>query len=382
MFQNAEQYFKGLSDMGQRFFNVSGQDQSWAGGLEKLMQATGFAGADQHEALFDRLMNQSKAYLSMLEKFAQAGQGGDFSKMDFSKVDFSHLGQQWLQDMAKQNPFMQSGAMPNMPNMPNFSFDQLNPQAMFQHVLNMPAFGYNRESQERQTELLKHLATYQQTMQRYNELSAQSVQKAIENMQGKLALRSEPGRELDSLKAVYDLWIDALEESFAEMAMSDAYQKAYGNLVDAQMRLRGNVQKQIELATGNVGMPTRTELEGVHQKLAEVRRQLRNLSGDSVDELRAEVATLRAEMAALKSGKSTVSKASEVANASMAKAKSFANSLINKAKTAASKSVAAKPASKAPAAKTPIAQKPAAKKTIAKGKPAPAANRKPAKRVS
>ena len=60
------------------------------------------------------------------------------------------------------------------------------------------------------------------------------------------------------------------------------------------MRVRANVQKQIELATGEIGMPTRSELEGVHQKLAETRRTLRM----ELNELKAEIAELKANRAA------------------------------------------------------------------------------------
>jgi polyhydroxyalkanoate synthase subunit PhaE len=245
----------------------------------------------------------------MLEKVYQAGG-------HTGQTDFASLGQQWLAELSKNNPFMQQGSAfagmpgfnahgPNFPGfgansfaMPNFgtSFD---PKMMsMQHFLNMPAFGLNRESQERQQELMKHVQAYAQAMQGYQEQQAKSMQMAVDRMQSKLEERNEPGRELDSLKAVYDLWIDALEEAFAEVAMTAEYQKVYGTLVDAQMRARANVQKQIELATGQVGMPTRTELEGVHQKLAEVRRSFRN-----------ELAELKAEIAELKAGKKAKSEA-------------------------------------------------------------------------
>jgi polyhydroxyalkanoate synthase subunit PhaE len=192
--------------------------------------------------------------------------------------------------------------MPNMGmgmGMPNFGangFSMPNMAAGFdpsmfsmQHFLNMPAFGLNRESQERKTELVKHLGAYMKATQAYNALQSTSMKNAVEVMQSKLEERNEPGRQLDSLKAVYDLWIDSLEESFAKVALSTEYQTAYGALVDAQMRVKANVNKQIELATGEIGMPTRTELEGVHQKLADVRRTLR-----------AEIASLKNDVETLK----------------------------------------------------------------------------------
>jgi polyhydroxyalkanoate synthase subunit PhaE len=321
MKSGTEQYLKGLNDLGQKFMGASAASNgpSWSEGMEQFAKLYGGNSSNtSHEALFDQLMTQGKAFVGMLEKLYQAGgQTG--------QVDFTALGQQWLAELSKSNPFMQNaqafsgqgfGAQfPNMGNfnMPNFNMSNFSmpnmgsfdPSMMsMQHFLNMPSFGLNRESQERQQELIKHIHAYGQAMQGYQELQAKSMQMAVERMQSKLEERSEPGRGLDSLKAVYDLWIDALEEAFAEVAMSSDYQKAYGTLVDAQMRMRGNIQKQIELATGQVGMPTRTELEGVHQKLAEVRRTLR-----------AEVSALKEELAELKasvSGKAAVVKTAPV----------------------------------------------------------------------
>jgi polyhydroxyalkanoate synthase subunit PhaE len=311
MQSGAEQYFKGLNELGQKFMgqNASQAMPSWAQGTEQFAK---LYGGGAHDGLFDQVMSQGKAFVGMLEKLHQAGQQD-------SQVDFSGLAQQWLGELSKQNPFMQ---------MPGFGavkspFGDFDP-SMFtsQHFLNMPAFGSSRESQERQTDMFKQVQAYAKAMQDYQALQLKSTQMAVDRMQSKLEERNEPGRELDSLKAVYDLWIDALEESFAEVALTAEYQKAYGNLVDAQMRVRANVQKQIELATGQVGMPTRTELEGVHLKLAELRRSFRS-----------EIAELKGELAALKSSRKSPGAETPMAQAKPNTAKP--KTLLGKAKAAA-----------------------------------------------
>lgn len=314
MQSGAEQYLKGLNELGEKFMGAnatSAKSPSWAEGMEQFAKLYGGGNSNTHEGVFDQVMSQGKGFVSMLEKMYQSASQGNQAG---SAIDFAALGQQMLAELAKNNPFsnlpgMQIpgmnglgmagmgntagfGAMPNFPGFGSFngSFD---PKTLsLENFLNMPAFGSNRESQERKQALIKHIGSYMQAMQAYQALQMKSIQMAIDRMQGKLEERNEPGRQLDSLKAVYDLWIDALEESFAEVALSKEYQTAYGQLVDAQMRVRANVQKQIELATGEIGMPTRSELEGVHQKLAETRRTLR-----------AELSELKAEIAELKAGR-------------------------------------------------------------------------------
>ena len=92
-----------------------------------------------------------------------------------------------------------------------------------------------------------------------------------------LSEREAPGLQISSPRALFDLWVDAAEQAYAEMALSKEYRGAYGNLVNAQMKLRAGIQKEVELASSLLGMPTRSELDGAHRKIVELERALRRL---------------------------------------------------------------------------------------------------------
>jgi len=47
--------------------------------------------------------------------------------------------------------------------------------------------------------------------------------------------------------------------------------------VNAQMRLRAGVQKEVEFASGLFGMPTREEMDAAHRKIAELERTVRRM---------------------------------------------------------------------------------------------------------
>ena len=391
MQSGAEQYLKGLNELSEKFMGanaMSGKSPSWSEGMEQFAKLYGCSN-NAHEGVFDQVMTQGKGFVSMLEKMYQSASQGNQSG---SAIDFAALGQQMLAELAKNNPFthlpglqtpgmnFSSMAIPGMagfgnsagfgamPNFPGFSgqgfsggFDAKT--FSVENFLNMPAFGSNRESQERKQALIKHIGSYMQAMQGYQALQMKSIQMAVERMQSKLEERNEHGRQLDSLKAVYDLWIDALEESFAEVAMTKDYQLAYGQLVDAQMRVRANVQKQIELASGEIGMPTRSELEGVHQKLAETRRTLRV----ELNELKAEIAELKAGRTTKPAGETVKVAAvkAEIVKAEVAKpalvarnaVKSPSSNLLSAAKAVAVKKSATKTFS------TPVVKSTAPKST-------------------
>ena len=142
----------------------------------------------------------------------------------------------------------------------------------------MPAFGFAREQQERWQALAAAQLDYQERSSAYNALMLKAAQRAYEVFEDKLAARAQqPDAQLKSARALFDLWIDAAEEAYAEIALSPEFRKVYGALVDAQMRVRAGVQQQVEQAAGQLGMPTRTEVDAAHKKIAELERQVRRL---------------------------------------------------------------------------------------------------------
>ena len=144
-------------------------------------------------------------------------------------------------------------------------------------LLSLPAFGYNRESQERQQALAQAMVDYNDQMNRYNTLMYQASRLGLDKFESKLAERSEPGREITSLRGLYDVFVDAAEEGYAEVALSDEFREAYGALVNSQMRVRQLVQGEVERSTAALGIPGRTELDSVHKRNHEIRRRIADL---------------------------------------------------------------------------------------------------------
>ncbi|HEV7489504.1 MAG TPA: poly(R)-hydroxyalkanoic acid synthase subunit PhaE, partial [Rhodanobacteraceae bacterium] len=71
-------------------------------------------------------------------------------------------------------------------------------------------------------------------------------------------------------------------------------------LVNAQMRVRSQIQQEVERIATDFGMPTRSELDSIGQRLHDLRREVRNGSAGESSSLAREVADLRREVAALK----------------------------------------------------------------------------------
>lgn len=223
-----------------------------------------------------------------------------------------------------------------------------------------PAFGQDREQQMKQQELGLAMLASMQASAKYQELIQRANTQGMQRLQQKLAEHAVPGRQVDSLKGLYDLWVDASEEVYAGIALSEEFRNAYGEMVNTQMRVRQLQQQQTEQMCQLLGVPTRSEVSSLGERLQAMRREFRvsqaNASGGQGDEITA----LRREVAALKR---------QLAGAPAMKP------AANKAAPARSPVVTKKAAAKKkPAAKKPPA---AAKRSVAKQKSAAKSTRKP-----
>lgn len=179
---------------------------------------------------------------------------------------------------------------------------------MARETLSMPALGLTREQQEEQQALLRAWIDYAQQFARY-----QALLQRVQDRAGD-ALRSQGmPADADSLRAVYDRWVNLSEESYADAAMSEEFREVYAALVNAQMHLKVLQQRQVERFAVQAGLPTRREVDSLGERLQAVRRELRQMHW-----LAAEVEALRAEVAALRGVGPVAKKPSKVSRKDVA----------------------------------------------------------------
>jgi len=143
--------------------------------------------------------------------------------------------------------------------------------------LQSPAFGPGREHQARWQRLLREHQAFQARSSDYMAQIRQALDAAFVLFEQRLAEHEAPGSQLTSARAMFDLWIEAAEEAYAKVALSEAFQQVYADLGNTQMRLRAGLQQEIEQLGAALGMPTRTEMDAAHRRIAELERQLRRL---------------------------------------------------------------------------------------------------------
>ncbi|GAP66594.1 poly(R)-hydroxyalkanoic acid synthase, class III, PhaE subunit [Mizugakiibacter sediminis] len=267
--------------------------QSWDAWSEYLRSAAG-ADGNGGSATVEQILAGLKGYFAWLETVAAATAGpdagawrdglanalGGAASLQQAFAGLDGAGAQGFEAMLQR---LQEAAAPWRNELSSW--------------LRTPAFGFAREHQERRQKLAQAWLDCQTQLGRYQALIARANRLGAERLEAKLVERTEPGRQVDSLRALYDLWVDAAEEAYAEIALSPEFGEVYGALVDAQMRARALLQRETEEVARQLGMPTRSEVNAIGRRLQEMRREWRRRSDGAIAE---EVAALRAEVAELR----------------------------------------------------------------------------------
>lgn len=268
---------------------ATGQTPNWGDPLAVFAKAVPSGMGEAGQAA-ESMAEQGRQFFDFLQAAAARMGVGE-------ALDTAQVAELWRRTVAEGNPLLD--ALRSATGQGSRGFEQMQAElapwlgqlrGTLNEQLGLPAFGYSRERQEQLQALLQAQAEYAETSAAYNALLAKASQRGMEYFENKLAERSEPGRQIDSARALYDLWVDAAEEAYGEVALSPEFRAAYGAMVNALMRVRQRVQKEVEQQAASLGMPTRSELDGTHRKLHELRAEVRAL--------RRELAALRGQPAA------------------------------------------------------------------------------------
>ncbi len=384
--KTSQQYWKGWQDLTRQAMQGVQAEQTaapWHEGLEQWSRMfRGGPGQSDMNNVLDQLLDHGRGYLNFLQQIAS-------NPGSFGADDLRSAAQRMVEELRIASPFASAMPFAGSPLGEQFtnalkwwqeSVEPMREQA--QGWSRMPAFGMAREYTEQAQALSAAQERLKDANQRYGALIAKALEGGLERFQDKLAARFEPGaRRVDDMRALYDLFIDGLEEAYAETALSAEFRVVYGDLVNAQSDLRLKIQRVVEQFSGTLGIPTRSEINTLEARVHELRRAAKR--GDdhpAISSLKGEIDQLRRELAALKasqhgaghddddlpvaprraaSGRKPAVSTRPVAPSKPAKSTSPATSRAVKA--------AAKPASKAKPART---AKPAARSTTrtAKGK--------------
>jgi class III poly(R)-hydroxyalkanoic acid synthase PhaE subunit len=186
----------------------------------------------------------------------------------------------------------------------NFSVPGESPETALQRLFAMPTVGYTREWQAEVQRWQQLWLDHNEAVRDYGRVLAGIASAAAERLRKKLHDLASENKTPDTLRAFYDLWVDAGEEAYADAAMKPEFTGAQARLVNTLMAVKRQEQKMVDEVLGSLNMPTRRELDTSHRRVHQLQRQIWRLE-EALDEsgiaaLREELAALRGEVARLR----------------------------------------------------------------------------------
>lgn len=140
-----------------------------------------------------------------------------------------------------------------------------------------PALGPTREYQEmwqRMAQLGEQVQQAQlRLLEQWNGVVTTALQQLGERASALLAAAPTP----ETLRALYDQWVEAAEAAYAQAARGPAFAAAQADFGNAQSRLRSAQREYLELAAQEFDLPTRSEMNTVLQQLRELKRAVRDI---------------------------------------------------------------------------------------------------------
>ena len=372
---NSQQnYWKAWADLAQRGMKVPEAPKNpLADGIAQWWQTVSPMAPPAGRDVFDKLMDVSKGYFSLAERFMSGAQAkpdggmeainGWLDGMQKTWSDWSQMGAAFKPEgMFQPNQFkglttfwdlpmdtwnrLAANVMP-MPGDFTQAFHQEGGNPMQQQVnkfLSVPAVGYSRESQEQYQILAQRQMDYMAATQAYQMAFGKLGMDSTKGFQAALQERVKEGKPISSLRELYDQWVEMSEAAYAEFVMTEEYQTLYGRLVNTLLALKQQMARMVDQTLEAMHMPTHAEISTLQCRQQELRRD--NLR------MHKELKAIQAQLEAMRQNMLQMQSAPPASSAPAAEAAP--------AKAAPAKAVAPKPAAAKPAAAKPAA-KPAAK---------------------
>jgi class III poly(R)-hydroxyalkanoic acid synthase PhaE subunit len=379
------------------FSNASGPvEVPWAQALEFWWKSVESASPDESRDFFGKMVEQTKAFYLVSDQFTR------FMR---AAADINKATENWQDKLAEQFKELKAlftnnqsdatqafngmmGAWQLLPMdtlhrtfssssfMPGDFLQDFKPEGI-QNVtdkfLSVPGVGYTRESQEQFQDGIRLWSEYQKTLQEYNNASCSVVVEALENMHRKILVMAEEGQEINSLREIYDLWVDCNEDAYAEFVFSKEYSELYGRLVNSLMAFKQHGRNIVDETLAAMNMPTRKGVDTIKKRQQELRREflkiksIKERDAQRMQRMESKIAALKGELEMLKSGSRTaVSEQNSTSRGRVSKNKRATKKKVVKKKIIKKKIAKKKTTKKKVAGKKTTKKKVAGRKTTKK----------------
>jgi len=309
-FQNQNQYMDAWSSFQQFMPNSSSGIPPMAEAMNSWWKSASPSLSGQNHDFYSKMMQQGQAFYFMGEQFSKILEGmNEVSKQseDWQKVlndNFESMksmfegGNAGIQGAFTSSPFMMSGFDDK-----HFKIAEMT--STIDKLLSVPGFGPDREAQAQMQKGIKLLGEYQQVSSEYQTVMSKVGVEALEAMRLRILEMAEQGKEINSLREIYDLWVYCNEKAYAELVYTDEYSELYGRLTNALLAVKQLQGKVMDKLLAKLNMPTRQGMNTVLKRVQEMKRG-QSKSAAKIAALENELQALRQMIESKKKSSSSV----------------------------------------------------------------------------
>ena len=281
----------------------------------------------------NKILEQSRIYYALGEQFVRLL--NEMNKLDKNRHGWEALLNQQFEEMktvfnktdkeTKETVHKMLGAWQLMPMdtlQRTFSLSSIMPgdflgdlkrdslQKVTDKFLSIPGVGYTRESQQQSQEGIRLWNEYQRICQEYNQAMYKVSIDAIDAMRQRILNMTKEGKELKSLREIYDLWIDCNEESYASYVYTPEFSELYGRLANALLAVKQHGRNIVDENLSALNVPTYKGINTLQKRQHDMRRE-QKATFKIIQELQHEISTLQG---LVKQSKSSVAKTSSLSS--------------------------------------------------------------------
>jgi hypothetical protein len=143
----------------------------------------------------------------------------------------------------------------------------------------LPALGPTREAQESWQRLGQLGSRYWQAQTQVSSQWNDIIDRSLRELGERLAPRLRGGAQPGSMQEVYDQWIESAESVYAQAARSAGFVQAQAELTNSMSQLRSAQRELMEEWARQFDLPTRSEINSIHQQLRELKAALKRTPG-------------------------------------------------------------------------------------------------------
>ncbi|MES9866604.1 MAG: class III poly(R)-hydroxyalkanoic acid synthase subunit PhaE [Candidatus Thiodiazotropha sp. LLP2] len=308
-----QQYWENLTDMSRKAMGVETPKSPMESAMDHWWQTISPSSNDMTGNFMGKMMEQTKNYFRMAEGYyghahdsanwmdAANRTVSDLQKMFSGSLDNVFNGTETAGDDA-MHKMMAFWEMPmdnwqrmvsSLSLMPGDMLRNMPSQDGLERFLSAPGLGYMREEEGQYKKLTNSVLQYQRSLGEYMQFFSNLGLLSANRMKDKIQEVSESGKQIDSARGLYDLWVSSSEEVYGEQVMTPEYAKIHGSLVNSLMKLKQRLGHVVDEALGGLNMPTRRELRTLQDRLQESRRESKSM--------KAEIELLKEQMIELRS---------------------------------------------------------------------------------